>query len=271
MGVEILSPRSDVIFKLFFSDERNIELLTDFLKSVLDIPADDYDEVSITDPHLLREHPSDKLGILDVKLKTKTGKIINIEIQVSPVDGMQERIVYYGAKLITEQLGKSDEYGNIKRVISVVINDYPLIDNGPNYHHRFVLYDAVNKVTFSNVLEINTLELPKLPSASDGTPLWNWLKFLDARTEEELNMIAEKSPQVKQAVVRLIELSADEKARALYEAREKERRDNLSREKGALKEQAFAIAKNLLGIGLSVEQIIAATGLTREEIESLQS
>ena len=54
MSVEILSPRSDVIFKLFFSDERNIELLTDFLKSVLDIPADDYDEVSITDPHLLR-------------------------------------------------------------------------------------------------------------------------------------------------------------------------------------------------------------------------
>ena len=271
MSVEILSPRSDVIFKLFFSDERNIELLTDFLKSVLDIPADDYDEVSITDPHLLREHPSDKLGILDVKLRTKTGKIINIEIQVSPVDGMRERIVYYGAKLITEQLGKSDDYENIRRVISVIICDYPLIGEPPNYHHRFVLYDSVNKVEFSNILEINTLELPKLPGDSDGTPLWNWLKFLDARTEEELNMIAEKSPQVKQAVVRLIELSADEKARALYEAREKERRDNRARERGAVKTREHEIARNALQMNMSIDDIVKLTGLPREEVESLRN
>ena len=169
MSVEILSPRSDVIFKLFFSDERNIELLTDFLKAVLDIPADEYDEVSIIDPHLLREHPADKLGILDVKLKTKTGKIINIEIQVSPSDTMQERIIYYGAKLITEQLGKSDDYENIKRVISIIVTDYPMLEESPSYHHRFILYDPVNKVAFSNMLEVNTLELPKLPSDSDGT------------------------------------------------------------------------------------------------------
>ena len=55
-------------------------------------------------------------------------------------------------------------------------------------------------------------------------------------------MIAETSPQVKQAVVRLIELSADEKARALYDAREKERRDIRARERYVLKEQAFTIA-----------------------------
>ena len=88
-------------------------------------------------------------------------------------------------------------------------------------------------------------------------------------------MIAEKSPQVKQAVVRLIELSADEKARALYEAREKERRDNRAREKGARREgetaKAFAIAKKLLEIGLPIDQIVSATGLTREEVESLRN
>ena len=123
--MEILSPRSDVIFKLFFADERNIELLTAFLQSVLDIPADDYDELSITDPHLLREYPDDKLGIIDVKLKTKTGKVINIEIQVAPLPQMRERIVFYDAKLITEQIGGGEDYDRIKRVISVIITDYP--------------------------------------------------------------------------------------------------------------------------------------------------
>ena len=53
VGKDFLSPKSDLIFKLLFGDERNIELLTDFLKSVLRLPIDDYDEVTIVDPHLL--------------------------------------------------------------------------------------------------------------------------------------------------------------------------------------------------------------------------
>jgi predicted transposase/invertase (TIGR01784 family) len=270
MAVEILSPRNDIIFKLFFADERNIELLTDFLKSVLDIPADDYDELSITDPHLLREYPDDKLGIIDVKLKTKTGKIINIEIQVAQMPQMRERILFYDAKMITEQIGNGEDYDKIKRVISVIITDYSLIAENLNYHHRFLLYDPINQVTFTNALEIHTLELPKIPGDSDGTPLWNWMKFLDARTEEDLNMLAERSPEVKKAVVRLIELSADEKARALYDAREKERRDNRARERGALHAGMVDVSKTMITNGEPIEKITRYTGLTREEVERLQ-
>lgn len=270
MGAPILSPRSDVIFKLFFSDERNNELLMAFLKSVLDIPADDYEEISIIDPHLLREYPDDKLGIMDVKLKTKTGKIINVEIQVAPLPQFRERIIFYDAKMITEQIGDGEDYDVIKRVISVVITDYPLITESEKYHHRFVLYDPDNKVMFSNALSIHTLELPKLPGDSDDTPLWDWMKFLDARTEDDLNMIAERSPEVKKAVVRLIELSADERARALYEAREKERRDIRARERGARHEGMVAVAKKLLIRNRPISEIVEDTGLTREEVESLR-
>jgi len=48
-------------------------------------------------------------------------------------------------------------------------------------------------------------------------------------------MLAQKSPAMKRATLRLLELSADEKARQLYEARLKEQRDNYAREKGAEK------------------------------------
>ena len=47
----ILPVKRDIIFKIFFADERNIEFLTDFLKSALSIPAEEYDEVLIVDPH----------------------------------------------------------------------------------------------------------------------------------------------------------------------------------------------------------------------------
>jgi uncharacterized protein YeeX (DUF496 family) len=66
--------------------------------------------------------------------------------------------------------------------------------------------------------------------------------------------------------VRLIELTAEEKARALYEAREKERRDNRAREKGAV----MNVALNALRKGMSIEDIIDITKLTREEVETLR-
>jgi len=46
-------------------------------------------------------------------------------------------------------------------------------------------------------------------------------------------MVAEKNPEMRKAVVKLQELSADERARDLYERREKARRDIESRERWA--------------------------------------
>ena len=85
----ILPVKRDIVFKIFFADERNIEFLTDFLKSALSIPVEEYKEIVIVDPHLIREHPTDKLGIIDVKLKTVSGKTIHIEIQVAPLPQMR--------------------------------------------------------------------------------------------------------------------------------------------------------------------------------------
>ena len=64
---EFLPVKSDVVFRLFFADERNVESLIGFLKSVLKLPEDDYNEIEIADPHLLREFDGDKLAIIDVK------------------------------------------------------------------------------------------------------------------------------------------------------------------------------------------------------------
>jgi len=264
---EFLSPKSDIIFKLLFGDDRSIELLTDFLKSVLRLPDNDYEEVTLIDPHLKREYEGDKLGILDVRVRTKSKKTINIEIQLLPSPELKERVAFYASKMITEQMGAGEPYSKIKRVISIIITDYTLIPDSLKYHHRFVLYDAEVGIEFTDIIEVNTLELTKLPKTEDGTQLWNWLKFLSADKREDLDMLAEKSPQIKKAVVRLMELSNDERTRLLYESRQKMEWDNRARERGARLE----IAKNLLEMNMPIDKIIAATCLTREEIEGLQS
>jgi len=89
-------------------------------------------------------------------------------------------------------------------------------------------------------------------------------------TEEELNMLAQKGPAMKRATLRLLELSADEKARQLYEARLKEQRDIYARERGAEINATIKVAKNLLSVGDSIDKIVAVTGLTHEEVEGLQ-
>ena len=41
---KILPPKADVVFKRLFGDERNIDILVDFLKSVLDISENEYEK-----------------------------------------------------------------------------------------------------------------------------------------------------------------------------------------------------------------------------------
>jgi len=266
-----LPVKRDVIFKIYFADERNIEFLTDFLKATLPIPAEEYDELVVVDPHLIRDFADDKLGIVDVKLKTKSGKTIHIDIQVAPQNEMRNRIIYYDAKMITEQLGKSEDYENIKQVISIVITEEEFIVGSPNCHHRFKMYDNVNKVELTDIVEVHTLELCKVPSEPVDNRLYNWLRFINAEEEIELESVAQRDPIIKRAVLKLKELSDDERARMLLEKREMERMDAAVSERRAQKQKAIEIAKNLLKAGDSVDKIVLVTGLTKDEVESFKS
>ena len=97
-------------------------------------------------------------------------------------------------------------------------------------------YDSDARIEFSDIIEIHTLEFSKLPEGVDGTLLYDWAKFIDAETEEELNMVAERNPEVQKAVVRLEVLSGDERARYIAEMEEKAWRDMQSHKKDARRE-----------------------------------
>jgi F420-0:gamma-glutamyl ligase len=74
---------------------------------------------------------------------------------------------------------------------------------------------------------------------------------------------------MEKAVVKLRELSADEKARDLYERREKACRDIASMLDEAETRRAQTIARNALQMNIPIDDIVKFTGLAREEIETL--
>jgi thymidylate synthase len=83
-------------------------------------------------------------------------------------------------------------------------------------------------------MEIHTLELPKLPVEEDGTPLWEWMKFLNANSKEDLKMVAEKNQTIKKAVSALEKISEDQKARWAYDNQQKWLWDQTAREREAM-------------------------------------
>ena len=232
----LLPVKSDFVFRLIFGDQRNVDILAAFLRSVLDIPKDEYDHLTIVDPFLKKESEDDKYAILDVKLHTVSGSIIHIEIQLRVFSDMKARTIYSQSKLVTEQISSGDKWAYIKRAITIVITDEIFVPEGKRYHYQF-RYRTNDGIEFTDLSEINTLDLKKLPPDDDSTELWYWMKFIKSDDEEAMEMLATKSPQMRKAVGVLKELSADEATRLRYEAREKARRDFESMKDDAVAEE----------------------------------
>jgi predicted transposase/invertase (TIGR01784 family) len=218
-----LSPRNDYFFKRLFGDERDKGILTDFLKAALDIPPEEYGEVEILNPSSNSEYAGDKLSVLDVKLRTRSGRVIGIEIQRYSERAFRERIVYKVSKLIEEQLGKGDGYGKIHEAICIVITEFTLISENEAYHNRYRYYDEVTGSTFSDIATIHIFELAKLAKTVGDEPILDWLRFLNSDEVKGMDAIAEKNEGVRRAVTKYRELTADENARIMAQLHEKDK------------------------------------------------
>jgi predicted transposase/invertase (TIGR01784 family) len=274
MDFKPLSPTNDFVFRKVFSD--NVTVLEDFLKAVLDLPAEDYESLTVVDPNLDREFIEDKLGVLDVKITTTSGKVLNIEVQVKTQRSIWKRMLFYISKMVVEQVKTGYQSDQINRVISILIADFVMVTENAAYHNCFRLYDENTRARFPDSTEIHVLELPKLHEA-DGTPLGNWLRFFKAKTEEDFMTVAQTSPAINEAWGRIKVLSGDERTRALADAREKARMDLDSwlsdaryeglqegEQKGVIK-----VAHNLLQEKTPVDVVSRATGLSIEEVKKL--
>ena len=305
-GSSLLLLKNDVIFKKVFGDEKNKDILKAFLTAMLDLPPEEYDEIMISDPHLRVEAPGEKLGILDLYIKTKDGKQIDVEIQVARTPFMKERITGYTGKMLAVQLRAGEEYAKIKKVITIVILDYSLVSDSEHFHNKYRLYDSETGSLFTDVMEIHTLELKKVPPSSappeDDKKTERqiyWLRLIKAEREEEIEMLATKIPEIGEAYKVMKRLSQDEEMRLLYDSREKAIRDEQARLYGAREEgieiglemgrevgleegleigreeakrEAVEVARNLLKMGFGAEQVmLVTTKLTISEVEELQT
>ena len=229
MQNDFISPLDDDVVKGLYGDRKNIENTAGLLKPVLGIPPEEYDTLTIVDPSLRRRWKrrgeKDKLGILDIQVTTKTGRLVDVEVQIRPYKLMIPRLVFYHAMMTTDQMKAGYDYDRIRQTITVLITDHILLPDEEGYMNTFELRNSKTGRLFTDLQKYVILELPKVPKEDDGHPIWPQLQFLKCKAEEDMKLLAEKHPEVKPLVAEYKHFTLLEKFRLRARQREKDRRD----------------------------------------------
>jgi predicted transposase/invertase (TIGR01784 family) len=140
------------------------------------------------------------------------------------------------------------------------------------YHSEFQVLEVNRHTALTDKFVMHYFELPKIPKAVKADNKAElWLSLFKAETEEELEEltkmeVSEMAEAVK--VYHQITVTSEFKERErLYS---KARHDEDSALDYAKHENSIEIAKKLLDMDMPIDNIITATALTREEVESLK-
>lgn len=255
-----------------------------FIAGILGKDPKEIRETILLPTETRRDYADDKLAILDVKVLMEDGKRLDLEMQVEYFAFWNERILFYLAKMYTEQLKRGEGYENLKKCIHVGVLNFTYFPKSEDCYHKINLCNSKTGELYSDLFELHILELPKLPKVrekmacgekvSDESVI-QWMEFFSGKTQEEFKKMAKQNEYIEEAVNTLFELSADEKKRLEYEAREKAIRDYNTQMKSAEQrgvEHGMEIAVKVIELkseGMSAEQIATELDLPLDYVQRL--
>lgn len=266
MSRDVISAKLDIIFKKIFSQEENEDMLHDFISSLLDIPYNDIQKITVCNPEILPETADGKFSRMDLRLLVDN-KVVNVEMQVSSKPDFNDRVLYYWSKIYSGELKSGEDYGELKQTISINIVNFN-ISNKNDYHSHYMLMEKDTGEIFSDKLSIHFFELKKINkqiNKNDRKELW--LQLINAESEEELAMLENTNvPVIQKAVMVIHRMSADEKMKEIARMREKALHDEASALKGA---RAEGRAEGKAERNAEIFSIMKAKGFTDKQINEI--
>ena len=198
----------------------------------------------------------------EMKVILKNETQMDFEMQVTAVSYWTKRILFYLGKMYTDQLKAGESYDKLKKCIHVGILDLLHFPDDDRCYRKIIFCDKDTGKEYTDLLEIHVLELKKLPEKEQNeSGIIRWMRFLGAKSRKEFEKMAKEDSYIGEAYEMLKHMSADEKKRLEYEAREKAIRDyhsqmQASREEGrkegreeGKKEGVASIITNMLRKG----------------------
>ena len=215
----LMSPTVDYCFKELLAYP---EVRKGFVAAVLNKDPEEIEETTLMPTILSKDTEDGKYGILDVRVRMKNGSQMDLEMQVAPFKFWDNRVIFYLSKMYTDQIREGHRYEDLKPCIHVSILNFNLFPKDQICFREIAFCDLTTKQKYTDLMEIYVLELKKLPPEQKDEPLVvKWMRFLSAERKEDFEKMAEEDTYINEAYEVLQKLSADERKRLEYEARQK--------------------------------------------------
>ena len=207
--------KNDYMFRAAM--QSNEKVLRGLVCALLDLHMDEIRECVIENPIILGEDIDDKTCILDVKILLNNDKRLNIELQTTDYGNWQDRSLFYLCRAFNE-LGKGEDYTNLKTTIHIGILDFTLFPDAPEFYSEYLLMNTKTHKIFNRKFALRVLDLTQLEKVSEEekeTDLYYWAKLFQSRSWEEITMLAEKNEAIREAAATIKKLNADDGLREL--------------------------------------------------------
>lgn len=226
-----IDPKIDIVFKKVYGSDSWTDLTVSLINAVLgEFAVHRVVEVELLNPYSERMALDDKLSILDIKARDLDGWVFNVEMQMLAVAVLAPRLLYYWAKVYSQQLSAGDDYTGLRPTISICFVNGVLFPERAEYHTCFRLLDQTGEVCLTEDLVMHVIEIPKFNKklAELETPLDFWLYFLKNGEQldgDTLPAELDREPGVRKAMGILKMFTQNDMERELYEGRLKAKRD----------------------------------------------
>ncbi len=284
-----INPFTDIGFKRIFGQEISKPLILDFLNSLL---AGEEHITNIT--FLDKEQPAlfedDRSLIYDIYCETDKNENIIVEMQNKSQPYFKNRSVYYVSEAIARQGEKGADWQyKIDAVYLVAFLNFCPMDFDKQFRTDVGLIDKKSGKVFSDKARMTFMQLPLFTKEADecDTDFDKWIYVL-----KNMETLTRLPWAAKSSVFKRLEQIADvaslsRQERMKYDVGLRKYRDTLSVLEGAkqdgmaqgmaqgraegIQNEKAETAKRLSAIGMDINTIAIATGLSEKEVETIIS
>ena len=266
-----INPYTNFGFKKLFGEEANKDLLIDFLNQLL--PAHhQIVTLKFRNPEILGEMIHERKAIFDIHCEAQSGEKFIVEMQKAKVNFFKDRSLFYATIPIREQAKKGDWDFRLTPVYMIAILDFQYDENEERQKFlRSVNLKDQDGEVFYDKLNFKFIQMPLINKGEDEleTHFDKWIyllkklesfdeipKILDEPIFEKAFEVAELAKMTPQQYEQY-----QESLLTYIEVKEVVKTAELD---GVKK-----VAKKMFEMGLSIEQIVEATGLSIREIDEL--
>ncbi len=271
LAVEFVDIKTDIAFKKVFGNENKKEILISFLNSVLDLEGEHkIASIEILNPYQAPKLDKLKQTILDLRATDQRGITFIVEMQLEKRPSFAKRVLYYTSKAYVNQLEKGGDYPKLNQVIFIGILNFSMFE-GDNYLTRHLILNQETQKQEIKVFEFNFIELTKFSKEEDEleTLIEKWIYFI--KNADSLKVVP------KNAIEKELLEAYEEANKYNWTPEELEVYDYWSIKeqdaRGAIElagdEAKEEVALNLHNMGMSIEDISKATGLSVERVKEI--